>query len=145
VKESMMAYEVSKIDVWVGELSDRPRALMKKLEVLSKAGANLEFVIARSARPGKAVVFMAPLKGAAQIHAAEEVGLSKSSGMHTLRVEGPNRPGLGEQITRAVGYEGLNLRGLSAAVIGGRSVTYLRFTNADDARKARQALRRALR
>jgi len=140
-----MAFEIGRVDIWVGELPDRPRALMKKLEVLSKAGANLEFVIARPDNRGKAVVFMAPLRGAVQIRAAEEAGLSKASRMHTLRVEGPDQPGLGERITRALAAEGLNLRGLSAAVIGGRSVTYLRFVNSEDAQIARQALKRALR
>ena len=62
-----MAFEISKVDIWAGELPDRPRALMTSLTVLSKAGANLEFVIARRDKRGKAVVFMAPLKGTAQI------------------------------------------------------------------------------
>ena len=51
-----MAFEIDKVDVWVAEMSDRPRALMKKLEVLTEAGANLEFVIARPAKRGKAIV-----------------------------------------------------------------------------------------
>ena len=140
-----MTFEISKVDIWVGGLPDRPRALMKKLAVLSQAGANLEFVIARQDKRGKAVVFMAPLKGATQIRAAAEAELSKATSMHSLRVAGPNQPGLGERITRALGDEGLNLRGLSAAAIGGRSVTYLRFRNSDDAQRARRALRRALR
>lgn len=140
-----MAFEISKVDIWVGGLPDRPRALMKRLAVLSEAGANLEFVIARQDKRGRAVVFMAPLKGAAQIEAAAEAELSKAARMHALRVEGPNRPGLGELITRALGDEGLNLRGLSAAAIGGRSVTYLRFRNSDDVQRARRALKRVLR
>jgi hypothetical protein len=140
-----MPFDISKVDIWVGELPDRPRVLMTKLEVLSQAGANLEFVIARPDKRGKAVVFMAPLKGAVQIRAAEGLGLSKAARMHALRVEGPDQPGLGVRLTRAVADEGLNLRGLSAAVIGGRSVTYLRFANTEDARRARWALRRTLR
>jgi hypothetical protein len=140
-----MAFEISKVDIWVGELPDRPRALMKRLAVLSNAGANLEFVIARRDKRGRAVIFMAPLKGTAQIQAATEAELTKANGMHTLRVEGPNQRGLGERITRALGDEAVNLRGLSAAAIGGRSVTYLRFRNSDDAQRARRALKRALR
>ena len=140
-----MAFEIGKVDVWVGELSDRPRALTKKLEILTQAGANLEFVIARRDKRGKAVVFMSPLTGVAQVNAAKEVGLSKASRMHTIRVVGPNQAGLGEQITRALAERGLNLRGLSAAVIGGRSITYIRLSNVDDARTARQALKTLLR
>ncbi len=140
-----MAFEIGRVDIWVGELSDRPRALMKKLEILTQAGANLEFVIARPDKRGKAVVFMAPLTGVAQLEAAREAGLSKADRMHTLRVVGPNRVGLGEEITRALADESLDLRGLTAAVIGGRSATYIRFANANDTQRARQALKRALR
>jgi hypothetical protein len=140
-----MAFDISKIDIWAGELPDRPRALQAKLEVLAQAGANLEFVIARRGERGKAVVFMAPIKGAAQIRAAEDACLKKADSMHALRVEGPNQAGLGERITRALADAGLNLRGVSAAAISGRSVTYLRFVNAEALRTARQALRRELR
>jgi hypothetical protein len=140
-----MAFEISKVDVWVGGIPDRPRTLLRQLEVLSQAGANIEFIIVRRDQRGKAVVFLAPLAGAAQLRAAEEAGLRKAARMHTLRVDGPNQTGLGERITRALADEGLNLRGLSAAVIGGRAITYLRFVNADDAQIARRALQRALR
>ena len=140
-----MSYEISKVDIWVGEIPDRPRGFMRKLELLTQAGANLEFVIARPDKRGKAVVFLAPLQGAAQIQAAEEALLTKAARMHTLRISGPNQSGLGELITRSVADEGLNLRGLSAASIDGKSVTYLRFRNADDAERAKMALKRALR
>lgn len=140
-----MTFEIEKADIWVAQLSDRSRALMKMLKALTEAGADLEFVIARRDKRGKAVVFVAPLTGATQLQAAEEAGLSKAVRMHTLRIVGPNQAGLGERITGALADEKLNLRGLSAAVIGGRSVTYIRFVNADDAQKARQALKRVLR
>jgi len=140
-----MPYDISKVDIWVGQLPDRPRALMKKLAILNEAGADLEFVISRPEKRGQAVVFMAPVKGATQIAAAKEAELKKAASMHTLRIVGPNEPGLGELITKSLADEGLNLRGVSAAVIGGESVTYLRFANEDGARKAAIALKRALR
>ncbi|MFH1748837.1 MAG: amino acid-binding protein [Planctomycetota bacterium] len=140
-----MIFEISKVDIWVAQLSDRPRVLMKTLALLTQAGANLEFVIARPDKRGKAMVFLAPLKGVAQLQAAEEAELSKATRMHTLRIVGPNQVGLGERITRALADDKLNIRGLSAAVIGIKSVTYIRFANADDLRKAVQVLRRVLR
>lgn len=140
-----MAFDIAKIDIWVGELPDRPRALQAKLEVLAGAGANLEFVIARRGGRGKAVVFMAPIKGAAQIRAAEDACLKKAESMYALRIEGPNQAGLGERITRALADAGLNLHGVSAAAIGGRSVTYVRFASTEALRAARQALHRELR
>ena len=52
-----MALQISKVDVWAGEIEDRPGGVGEKLEVLSEAGANLEFVISRRApeRPGRGV------------------------------------------------------------------------------------------
>ena len=44
-----MVLKVSKVDVWVGGLRDRPGALAKKLRALADAGAELEFLIARRA------------------------------------------------------------------------------------------------
>ena len=52
-----MALQISKVDVWAGEIEDRPGGLGERLEVLSEAGAHLEFVISRRApeRPGRGV------------------------------------------------------------------------------------------
>jgi predicted amino acid-binding ACT domain protein len=49
----------------------------------------------------------------------------------TLRVEGPDQPGIGERMLRAIADLGINLRGVSAAAIGGRFVTYIGFCRAD--------------
>jgi hypothetical protein len=44
-----MAYTVKKVDVWAGEIADRPGGLASTLAALSSAGANIEFVVARRA------------------------------------------------------------------------------------------------
>ena len=141
-----MAVQITKVDVWVGEIADRPGGLAEKLEVVAKAGASLEFVIARRQpdKPGTAVVVVTPLKGVKQTRAAQEVGLSKTSSLHSLRLEAADRPGLGAQIARALADVGISLRGLSAAALGRRCVTYLTFDNETDAKKASQVLRKAL-
>ena len=139
-----MDWKIAKVDVWAGEMADRPGALARKLNALQDAGANLEFVIARKGQPGKGVVFMAPLKGAAQVRAAKSAGLAKATSMHSLRLEGPDRRGLGALITAALADAGINLRGLSAAALGRRHVTYFAFDGADDARRAASILKKAL-
>jgi len=60
-----MAYQVTKEDVWVGEIQDRAGAVAEKLEAVSRVGVNLEFMIARRApdKPGTGVLFMAPFRG----------------------------------------------------------------------------------
>jgi hypothetical protein len=139
-----MDFKVNKVDVWAGEIEDRPGALSEKLEAVTAAGANLEFVIARRDTAGKAVVFLAPLKGAAQVRAAKKTGLAKTASLHSLRLEGPDRRGLGMIITRTLAEAGINLRGLSAAALGRRHVTYFAFDNGEDARRAVPVLKKAV-
>ncbi len=141
-----MAVKVTKVDVWAGEIVDRAGGLAEKLEAVAEAGASLEFVVARRQpdRPGTGVVFMAPLKGAAQGRAAQGAGLSKTTSMHTIRIEGPDRPGLGAKITRAVADAGINLRGLSAAALGRQCVAYLAFDVEADAKKAMSVIKKAM-
>lgn len=140
-----MAIEVSKLDVWSCEIEDRSGGLAEKVEAVTAAGANLEFVIARRApdNPGKGLVFMAPLRGAAQTRAAKAVGMVKAPGVYTVRLEGPNRLGLGAKITREVADAGINMRGLSGTALGRRCVIYLAFDTSADAEKARRILKRA--
>ncbi len=139
-----MAYTISKVNVWVGTIKDRPGALAEKLGALSAARANLEFVIARRDKPGTGLVFLAPLKKASQTRAAKKVRLKRAVGMHSLRVIGPDRPGLGSRITKALAEGGINLRGLSAAAMSKRSVVYFAFDSASDANKAAKILKRIL-
>ena len=141
-----MAYTIQKVDVWAGEIADRPGGLGVTVEALSNAGANLEFLVSRRApdRPGTGVVFLTPVKGAKQKNAAQSAGLTTSDSLHSVRVEGPDKPGLGTKLTRALSDAGINLRGVSAAALGRRMVTYLAFDNAADANNAIRALRKAL-
>lgn len=141
-----MAYTVKKVEVWAGEVADRPGGVADKMEALSAAGANLEFVIARRAadKPGTGVVFVTPVKGAKQKSAAQNAGLATSASLQSVRVEGPDRAGLGAKMTRAIADAGINLRGLSAAALGRRSISYLAFDNDADADNAVRALRKAL-
>ena len=141
-----MAYSIRKVDVWAAEIDDRPGGLADKLEALAKAGASLEFIIARRQpdKPGTGVVFLTPLRGTKQTRAASEAGLSTTGSLHSVRVEGPDRPGLGTKMTRALAAAGINLRGVSAAALGRRSVSYFAFDNADDAANAMKLLKKAL-
>jgi hypothetical protein len=141
-----MAYRINKVDVWAGEIEDRPGGLAAKLARLTEAGANFEFLISRRApeKPGTGVVFLTPVKGAAQKRAATETGLATTASLHSVRVEGPDRPGLGTKMTRALADAGINLRGISAAALGRRSVTYFAFDSASDAETAIRILRKVL-
>jgi predicted amino acid-binding ACT domain protein len=58
-----------------------------------------------------------------------------------LKVEGDDEAGLGGRISTAIADAGINLRGVSAAVIGKKFVAYFGFDSAADATKATRALK----
>jgi hypothetical protein len=132
-----MSLTVTRVDVWAASIEDQPGGLAGKLAPLAEAGADLEFVIARRApdKPGTGVVFITPLEGDAQTQAAAGAGFAVAQSLHSVRVEGDNAPGIGAQLTKKLADAGINLRGLSAAVIGQRFIMYLALDTAEDAEK----------
>jgi hypothetical protein len=141
-----MAYTVRKVDVWAGEVADRPGGLASTLAALQNAGSNVEFIVARRApdKPGTGVVFLTPLKGTKQKAAAQRAGLGTSDSLHSVRVEGPDRAGLGAKMTDALANAGINLRGISAAALGRRAVSYFAFDSIGDADSAVRVLKKTL-
>jgi hypothetical protein len=140
-----MSLKVTRVDVWSGEIRDQPGGLAGVLGQLGSMGANLEMVVARRQpdRPGSGIVFLAPVKGRKVTAAAAVAGLGPTAGVAALRVEGTDRPGLGGKITGAIADAGINLRGLSAAVVGGRFAAHLAFDSREDAERAAKAIRAA--
>ncbi|NUQ60863.1 MAG: ACT domain-containing protein [Pirellulales bacterium] len=139
-----MALNVSRVDVWAASIEDKPGGLAGKLSALAKAGAQLEFLVARRApdKPGTGVVFLTPLKGAALVRAAKKEGFEKTDSLHSIRIEAPDEPGLCARISQAMAEAGINLRGLSAAAVGDRCVAYLAVDAAPDAAKAMKILKK---
>jgi hypothetical protein len=140
-----MAVKITKVEVWAADLRDQPGGLARVLDELADAGANIECVIARRQpdRPGTGVAFVTPVKGKKVQAAARAVGMSPATNIATLRVEGANKAGAGAQLTRAVADAGVNMRGLSAAVIGNKYVAYFGFDSAADADRAMKAMKKA--
>jgi hypothetical protein len=126
-----MASKVDRVDVWKGIIADTPGELGKLLKGLRAAGANLEFLFARPWKEGKTVVFLAPLKGAAQTRAAKSARLVKWNERPSLRIRGANTAGLAAKIAEAVGQAGVNIHGVSAIGSGGQSTFYLALDRAD--------------
>lgn len=134
--------KAKKVDTWAATITDKPGGLAAKLAALSAARVNLEFVIARRApeKPGTGVVFVTPIKSAAGVKAAKKAGFRKAPSMHTIRIEGPDRPGQGTRITQAIAAAGVNLRGFSAAAVGKKFVANLAVDTAANAAKAIKAV-----
>jgi hypothetical protein len=125
---------VGREDVWAASVDDKAGALGAKLSALSSAGADLDFIIVRRApeNPGTGVVFVTPLRGDQEVQAATAVGFAVTSSLHSLRVEGPNEPGVAATITRMVGDAGINMRGFSSAVIGPRYVAHISVESVEE-------------
>ena len=133
-----MALEVKQVMVWAASIPDKPGGLAAKLDALHKAGANLEFVVSRRApdKPGTGVVFVAGIQEGQQAEAGKAAGFATTDSLHSVRIAGPDAPGLGAKITLALAAAGINLRGLSAAALGGKMVCYLAVDTDADAKKA---------
>lgn len=130
-----MSFEISRVDVWAGELEDRPGALASKLaHLMMRAQANLEFVIARPSqdKPGRSVLYVAPLVGEQQEEVAQEVGLRRSKSINALRLVGPDRPGLAAGIAGTLASADLNITGLTASATQGQAIVYVRCASAEE-------------
>ena len=137
-----MALRIHRVQVWSGEIPDKPGAAAAMLEQLSRAGADLEYLMTRPHpnRPDAVILFLAPVEGPRQIEAARSAGLSPAREVAMLCVEADNRPGIGLQVMTSLAVAGINLRGLSISSLGDRMAAYLAFDSEDSARLAVQVL-----
>ncbi len=119
-------------------MKDKPGSLSLMLSGLRDAGADLDFIIARRSpeKPGTGVVFVTPLRGDREVAAATELGFAVTKNLQSVRVEGENKPGAAAEITSKLAEAKINLRGLSAAVIGTKFVLFIGLDSAADADKA---------
>ena len=121
-----MKLDVAKVNVWAASIKDKPGSLAAKLAALSDAGADLGFVIARrTEKKGQGVVFVTPLKGPRQLRAASRARFKKTKSLHSIRVEGADRAGIGAKLTEALAEAGINVRGVSAAA--GMLISFLQL------------------
>jgi hypothetical protein len=133
---------VERVDVWAATIQDRPGSLAEMLATLRNAGADLQFMVARRApeAPGTGVVFVTPLQSDAEIRVAAQVGFNVTRSLHSVRVMGPDQPGVAAVLTQKLAEAGINLRGFSASVIGAQFVAYVAVDSQDDANKAMEVL-----
>ncbi len=137
-----MALRMHRVQVWSADVPERVGAAAAKLEVLARAGANLEFVFTRPSpnAPGNTVVFLAPIEGPEQTAAAQAAGFTPAQDTAMLCVEGQNRSGIGFELMSRLAVAGLNLGGLSISLVGDRFAAYLAFDDTDTAMQAIQVL-----
>lgn len=129
---------VERVDVWAASIEDKPGSLANILAGLREAGADLNFILARREpdQPGQSVVYITPLRGDSELEAAATLGFNLTGRVHSVRVEGPNQPGIAADLAGQLAAAGLNLRGFSVAVLGTRFILYIGLDSAEDAAKA---------
>lgn len=137
---------VEGVEVWAAPIEEGAGSLAKMLGGLSEAGADLELVIARRTPegPSAGVVFVTPLQGDREIAAATDLGFNLARSVASLRVVGPDRPGIAAELTQRLADEGINLLGLSVGVIGPSFVMHARLEDMAEVEQARQILEEAL-
>ena len=129
---------VERADVWSASIADKTGGLSWLLKGMDEAGADFNFIIARRSpeNPGSGVVFVTPLIGDREIKAASTLGFSITRSVAALRFEADDKPGASARLTELIADAGINIRGLSVAVIGTRFVAYIGFDSSNDAEKA---------
>ena len=137
-----MGFKLDRVHVWSAEVEDRPGGAAAKLAALAQAGANLEFILTRRKpdRPGKGILYVAPVSGPVQVRAAKSAGLAETAEPVVLRVEGDNEAGLAHRLTQQWALAGISMEGLSLAVLEKKFVGFAAFDTVVDANKAAQIL-----
>lgn len=139
-----MKFKVSRAEMWSATIGDRVGGAAAVLDPVAKAGANFEFLLGRRAseQPGKGLLFVLPVKGAKVVKAAQAVGLAKATGIHTLKIEGSDKPGTSAAIVGALASAGISFRAISAIAVGKKFSGYLALDSAADAAKAASVLKK---
>jgi hypothetical protein len=139
-----MALKVTKAEMWSVGIDDQAGGALRKIDPVAKAGANFEFVFARRTpeQPGRGLLFVAPVKGAKVVKAATAAGFEKPGDIQGLRIEGPDKPGMGAKIMRALANAGISFRAVSASAIGRKFISYVALDNAADVARATAVLKK---
>lgn len=137
-----MTLEVRRVQVWCGEIPDRPGAAAGKLEALKQSGADLALIFSRPNphKPETAILCLAPITGPEQIHAARAADLGPALDVFMLVVQGPHRSDIGFEIMSRLAIAGINLRGFSLSSAARCFSAYLAFDDLDDLTHAIQVL-----
>ncbi len=138
-----MALKIGEAQLWSCRIDDQAGGAAGALRPLADAKANLEFVLARRTPedPGRGILFVAPVRGAAAEQAAGAAGFAPASDIYALRVEGDDRAGAGHRLANAIAGAGVSFRGLSASVFGNKYVCYVALDTPGDAQRTAEALR----
>lgn len=142
----MSAFTIKKFSIWSTEIDDVAGATTGLYKVLADAGADIEFSLSRPLgdKPGKAILFLAPIKGKEQEAAARQADIVLRPDVVGVQVQGPSRVGGNFRLTAALAHEDLMIRALVTTVDGDRFTTAFAFKNDADAGRAIKVLHKVL-
>jgi hypothetical protein len=137
-----MSFKMDRVHVWSGEVEDKAGGIASKLVFLAQAGANLEYIFTKRLpqKPGKGVLYVAPISGPTQVAAAKSAGLTESDDPVVHRVEGDNQAGLAHRVTQKWAEAGISFHGLTLAVVADKFIGYAAFDSVNDANQAAKIL-----
>ena len=130
-----MSFKWDRVHVWSCEVVDERGATAAKLSFLAQSGANLEYIYTQRLpnKPGKGILYVAPITGPAQQRAAKAGNLHEVDLPVVHRIEGDNEAGLGHRLTQQWAVTGISFHGLTMAVLGSKFVGYVAFDTVADA------------
>ncbi|OGR90773.1 MAG: hypothetical protein A2992_02935 [Elusimicrobia bacterium RIFCSPLOWO2_01_FULL_59_12] len=142
----MSAFTIKKFSMWSVEIDDVVGATTGLFKVLADAGADIEFSLCRplGEKPGKAILFLAPIKGKKQEDAAKRADFVMRPDVVGVQVQGPSRVGGNFRLTAALEHANLSVRALVTTVDGDRFTTIFALKSDTDAELAMKVLRQVV-
>jgi hypothetical protein len=137
-----MSYKFDRVHVWSCDVADEAGGVAAKLLYLAQAGANLEYVFTKRLldQPGKGILYVAPVSGAAQVRAARSAGMTETETPVVRRIEGDNEAGLVHRLTQQWALAGISFHSLMMTTLATKFVGFVAFDSVGDANKAAQIL-----
>lgn len=137
-----MMMKITQTEILAAEVNDEPGGLALSLQALADFGANLDCVLARrrSGASGKGVVFVSAPNRKNLHETPDQAGFQSIQRIPTLKIEGTDRRGLGAEIAKIVGDQGVSMRGLTANTVGHKFSCFIGFDTTEDLKKAEAAL-----
>jgi hypothetical protein len=141
-RRCVMSFKWDRVHVWSCEITDQAGSVASKLAHLAQGDANLEYIFTKRLpnKPGFGILYVAPITGAAQVRAAKAADMHETDYPIVRRIEGDNEAGLAHHVTQQWALAGINLQGLTMAVMGPSFIGYAAFDTVNDANRAAQIL-----
>jgi hypothetical protein len=137
-----MSFKWDRVHVWSCEVTDQPGSVASKLAFLAQGEANLEYIFTKRLpnKPGLGILYVAPVTGPGPVRAAKAADMQETDHPIVRRMEGDNEAGLAHHVTQQWAIAGINLQGLTMAVLGSQFIGYAAFDTVNDANRAAQIL-----